>query len=183
MKSFNKHLVILSFLALAGCGFRPIYGSFEDRQQVAGALNNVAIANIADREGQMLRNHLIDRMYHNGRPQNPSATLEIRLSSSEISMGIQKDATTARQEYNLSANYVLKDNNGKELTKGIARSIVSYNKLDAQYGTLASKQNASDRAVKEVGEQIINRISLYFAEKASLQSEDEPQQINNAKTK
>lgn len=166
MNSIRNFSVFFALLMLAGCGFSPIYGSFGNNAGVSAELNNVMIANIPNRDGQMLRNHLIDRMYHNGRPSSPTSTLEINLRSNEISLGLQKDATTSRQEYNLTATYVLKDKNSRELTRGTARSIVSYNKLDPQYGTLASRHNASERAVKEVSEQIINRISLYFAEKA-----------------
>lgn len=166
MKTLRKISIAFALLALSGCGFSPIYGSFGNDADVSAKLNNVEISNISNREGQVLRNLLIDRMYHNGRPENTTSILEISLKSNEISLGLQKDATTSRQEHNLTATYVLKDKNGNELTRGTARSIVSYNKLDPQYGTLASKQNASDRAIKEVSEQIINRISLYFAEKA-----------------
>ena len=165
-KLLKNYSVALALFVLTGCGFSPIYGSFSNNPKISADMNNVAIANIPEHEGQMLRNYLIDRMYHKGRPENPTTTLEIILKSSEISLGLQKDATTSRQEYNLTANYTLKDKSARTLASGTARSIVSYNKLDAQYGTLASRKNASERAVKEVSEQIINRISLYFAEKA-----------------
>ncbi|MDD3288955.1 MAG: LPS assembly lipoprotein LptE [Alphaproteobacteria bacterium] len=155
---------VISLLFLSSCGFHPIYGNLGNESPVDERMNQIAIANISNREGQVLRNQLIDRMYHHGRPSEPIARLEISLQSSDTSLGLQKDATTTRQEHSLSADYRLKDMNDKVLFSGSARSIVSYSKLSAQYGTLAAQQNASDRSVKDVGEQIINRLSLYLSE-------------------
>jgi LPS-assembly lipoprotein len=160
-----KYLLCLSFLLLSACGFQPIYGSWSHNPETNRAMNNVQIANIPDREGQELRNHLIDRMYLNGRPAQPTTRLEISLIASDVNLGLQVNGTTTRQEHSLTANYVLRDiASNKQLLKGTARSIVSYDELAGQYATLATKLNAADRALTEVGEQIVNRLSLYFAE-------------------
>jgi LPS-assembly lipoprotein len=154
-------------LLLVGCGFSPIYGSpGEGGVSVSKALGTVVIANIPDRHGQILRNHLIDRMYASGRPAQPAATLNVSLRSTQTDLGIQKDATTARRQFNLWADYTLLGADGKQLIKGTAHSVVSYSKLDAQYGTVAAEKNATERAIHEVGEQIVNRLSLYYAEKS-----------------
>lgn len=165
MRLFRFFVPVL-FLLTASCGFAPIYGSHgNDNAPVAKVLGNVAIANIPDRHGQILRNHLIDRMYASGRPAHPNATLGISLRSTQTDLGIQKDATTARRQLNMWADYTLTDSTGKRLLKGSAHSVVSYSKLDAQYGTVAAETNATERALNEVGEQIVNRLSLYYAEK------------------
>ncbi len=158
--------LVTGLLTLSACGFSPIYGAHDgDNPPVAESLGKVAIANIPDRNGQILRNHLIDRMYFKGRPTQPTARLEISLRSTETDLGIRKDATASRRQLNMWADFVLRDNNGKQLLKGLAHSAASFGKLSAQYGTLASQENATDRALQEVGEQIVNRVSLYYAEK------------------
>ena len=152
-------------LLLSACGFSPIYGSHgSGSEPVDKALSNVAIASIPDRQGQMLRNHLIDRMYFSGRPAHPDATLNVSIRSTESDLGIQKDATASRRELNMWADYTLKADDGRQLLKGSAHSVVSFSKLDAQYGTVAAQQNATERALNEMGEQIVNRLSLYYAE-------------------
>lgn len=170
MRSLFSKKVFLGaalFLSLSGCGFSPIYGSFEPSDnQVAADLGRVAIAGISDREGQELRNHLIDRMYRRGRPSDPIATLDVSLRNSEVDLGILKDSTAARREINMWAHFTLTDKSGQKLLSGDAHSIVGYAKLSAQYGTLASRDDAIDRAVNEVGEQIVNRVSLYYASAA-----------------
>ena len=154
-------------LLSAGCGFSPIYGAHgQGDNPVARELSNVYIENIPDSDGQFLRNKLIDRLYFNGRPAHPAARLAITLQSSENAMGVQKDATISRSQLVMGATYVLRDNDGRELFKGLARSLASYSKLDAQYGTLAAQRNAFERALGEISEQIVNRLSLYYAQKA-----------------
>lgn len=166
-KTFSNIGLCFAFMAavlLSACGFQPIYGTSRSSDSpVAAALNQVTIANIPDRQGQILRNRLIDRFYHNGRPTDPTHTLSITITATEIDLAIQKDATASRRQLNLNADYRLTDQQGREVQSGTARSIVSYNKLQAQYGTLASRDNALDRALQEVAEQITNRVSLYFA--------------------
>lgn len=161
----NRLLICALCLFLADCGFSPIYGSVSGSKAVETSLNNVAIDPIPDRQGQMLRNHLIDRMYFSGRPSHPEAALHVALRSTLSDLGIQKDATTTRSQLSMWADYSLTSPDGKELLKGTAHSVVGYNKLSAQYGTLAAEENAYDRVVNEIGEQIVNRLSLYYAEK------------------
>jgi len=167
MNIFRRLSLLGSLLALAACGFSPIYGAHDaSGVPVAQALGNVSIENIPDHNGQLLRNKLIDRMYRHGRPEAPQARLSVALSTSEVAIGVQKDATTTRSQIRVTALFTLHDRDGRELHKGRAYSIASYNKLDAQYGTVASQRNAYERALNEVGEQIVNNLSLYYAEKA-----------------
>ena len=76
-----------ALLTLAACGFSPIYGAHGNNAPVAAQLNQIAIASIAERQGQMLRNDLIDLMYVKGRPANPQYRLEVSLHSTEEEIG------------------------------------------------------------------------------------------------
>jgi LPS-assembly lipoprotein len=160
-------LIVLVLLGtLAACGFSPIYGqsSASNQPGVAAQLNQVAIDGIANRQGQQLRNLLIDRMYGKGRPQQATHRLSVVLNTSESDLGIRKDATAARAELNVSASVTLTESrSGKEVLQFNTNSIVSYNKVDAQYAALTAQKNAEERAVGDLAEKIINRVSLFFA--------------------
>lgn len=163
--SLFRSFLLLFLLGLPACGFSPLYGSRGgDGSPVAEAISNIAIANIPNEHGQQLRNKLIDRFYFHGRPQKPSTTLTIFLGTSEADLGIQKDATASLSEVTLTASFSLTKQGEGSLLNSTAKSVVIYSKLDAQYGTLAAQRNAYDRAVSEVCEQIVNQISLYYAE-------------------
>jgi LPS-assembly lipoprotein len=168
-------LLCLAFLlpaALNGCGFTPVYGtgggqgrSIEDGELTGAALalNQTAIAGIPNREGQVLRNHLIDRMYMRGRPAKPQRTLQITLTVSETFLGIRKDATASRTQLVVTAGYLLLDNKtGRQLTGGTIQSFVSFNILDLQFATMAARDAAKERALEEAGDKIINRLSQYY---------------------
>ncbi len=148
----------------SGCGFAPVYGDRSDNgTPVAESLGRVAIASIPDRPGQILRNLLIDRMYLQGRPENPESTLSVTLTSSVADLGILKDATTSRRELTLVATYQLRDRKGGVILRGQARSVVSSSKLEAPYGTVVAQKDAEERALHEVSEQIVNRLALHYA--------------------
>lgn len=166
----KKHLTLclLGSLLLSGCGFSPIYGSKgEGRLSTQAALSNIKINRIPNEHGVYLHNKLMDRLYFNGRPTSPEAQLHVGFSTSEVDLGIKKDATSTRSRLTITANYVLQSIDKKEvLIKGQASTIASYSKLDAQYGTLATQRDAYKRALNEISEQIVNRLSLFYAEKA-----------------
>ena len=168
----NREARIISLLGLlvftlAGCGFHSVYGPYQrdDGSPVAVQMNQISIDNIADRTGQILRNDLIDKIYGKGRPARPLYSLTTKIHVSEEDLGIQLDATTTRTLMNMYADYELKDAGGKVILHGAAHSVTSFSKLADQYGTLAAREDALQRTLDEVSEQMVNRLSLYFAER------------------
>lgn len=159
-----KHFGLLCLLLVAACGFEPVYGTHTANGPTVDILNQVAIDNIPDRNGQILRNNLIDRMYSKGRPKKPLYHLKIILTSTLQDLGIQANATSTRSLLDMNASYTLTDNNQKQVLTGVAHSVTSFNKLSDQYGSLVADESAQERTIKEVSEQIVNRISLYLAE-------------------
>ena len=159
-----KRLVLIGTLLLTACGFEPVYGTHTAARPTIDSLNQVAIDNIPDRKGQMLRNDLIDRMYSKGRPAKPLYHLTVKLNGTLQDLGIQANATSTRSLLDLTATYTLSATNGKDLLSGTAHSISSFNKLSDQYGSLIADESAYERTIKEVSEQIVNRISLFLAE-------------------
>jgi LPS-assembly lipoprotein len=172
-----RHLrifTIAGLLALSGCGFSPVYGSHDNNTTVTAQLGDIAIDNISERQGQILRNDLIDRMYAKGRPASPHYRLSVKIRSTVEDLGIQADATSTRSLLNMYADYTLLDEKGKKLVSGTAHSVTSFNKLDQQFGTLMASEDASERTINEVSDQIVNRLSLYFAETPGLPASTTP---------
>ncbi|HUY68806.1 MAG TPA: LPS assembly lipoprotein LptE [Alphaproteobacteria bacterium] len=156
--------LLIPVFCLPSCGFHSIYAARGGNTPVAAELNSVAIAGIPGRHGQVLRNDLIDAMYTQGRPQNPAYTLSIKLGAGEEGLGILQNAVSTLTELTVTANYTLTDQKGKVLVSGSAHAVSSFNQISAQYGTLAAEEDAYRRTLTEVGDQIVNRLSLYFSE-------------------
>ena len=59
--------VLSALLAVSACGFTPMYAQNDAGADVAAYYSDIFIENLKDRDGQYLRNALIDRIYVDGR--------------------------------------------------------------------------------------------------------------------
>ena len=62
MRRLPAILLAVAALALAGCGYHPMYASNATSPGVAGSLSAISIPEAADRPGQLVRNQLISSM-------------------------------------------------------------------------------------------------------------------------
>lgn len=153
----------LVLCAAAGCGFQPVYGKYSAAQVASAELQDVRIRAIPDRYGQMLTNKLVDRMYTTARPKNPRYELETVLSMQERQLGIQKDATATRGELMVTANVAIYDSETQsELYRTTVRTRVAYNILEGQYGNLIGRENAYERGLNDVADDIVTRTALFL---------------------
>ncbi|MCM8732628.1 LPS assembly lipoprotein LptE [Azospirillum sp. A1-3] len=153
----------LSALSLSGCGFQPLYGGQGVGAAAADRLMEVDIASIPNREGQKLRNLLIDNFYPSERPSNPRYRLDVALSASEQKLALQKDATAVRAQLLVNAPYRLTDTQtGQVVFQSNSRSMVSYNTLEQHYAAIVTVQNAYDRALEDISNDITTRVAMYL---------------------
>lgn len=172
-RAVGRWLVSLALLA-GGCGFHPLYGEpapapgqTQGKSDVGTRLGQVEIAVISDRIGQELRNRLVDRFYVGDRPVSPVWRLNVTLWASKGGVGIQKDATATRYKLVVTATYSLLDfKANKRVFETRSQSVVYYNVLTAQFASFASEQDAYERAVEDLSEQITSRVAL-FVDRAS----------------
>lgn len=153
-------------LSLSGCGFQPLYG----KSSVGGVddeLARVKIQVIADRTGQQAHNYLLDRLNRKGRPAKPLYLLEVLLTVNKSELGIQRDETATRAKLVLIAELTLSDiQTGEVLLTRSARSSNSFNIVDSAVATRSAEADATDRATREVAEDIRLMLSLYFRRRA-----------------
>lgn len=161
MSWFKTAAAAIILTGLAACGFTPLYGP----QSGAAQLPAIEIANIPDREGQYLRNFLIDRLYKNGRPVDAPYILSVApLNKKTTNMGIRKDATSTRGIMEMTTTVTLTDKSTEKivLTRNV-RSVGGYNQLDNQFASLISEQRLTDHAVEDIGNEIMTELGLYFS--------------------
>lgn len=149
---------------LPGCGFQPLYG---DRSAGAGAADRLAqvdIANLPDRHGQQLRNLLIDRFYPDQRPNRTTHRLEASITAFEQKLALRKDASAERAQLVLNVPFRLVDtSNGKVVFQASSRALIAYNVLEEHYAALQTVDNAYERGLIQVSDEITNRVAMYFA--------------------
>lgn len=144
---------------LSGCGFRPLYGGSSDSSFIReNPLKGVSIALIEDREGQILRNFLIDRFQPDG---SDRYILTTELNVTEQDLGVAFDATTTRSRVVVTAGFILSYQGGTYSFS--SRSAGSYSTVLSDYGTLVARQDATERSLREIADEAKVRLVAFLS--------------------
>jgi LPS-assembly lipoprotein len=162
-------LAIFSLLTLSGCGFEPLYGSKptnSEKEEIIDNMSKISISIIPDRDGQKLRNLLIDRLYQNGYPQSPNFILNVApIAESMAELDITKSADATRGQLRLQTTMQLSDGSQKILLTRNIQTIATYNILGSEFATRVSADNARNNGIQDLARQIELNLSLYFKQK------------------
>jgi LPS-assembly lipoprotein len=159
-------LVILG-VALAGCGFHPLYGS-KPRTVVDVDLSSVKVALVPERIGQLLTISLRDGLNPMGVNVPARYFLSINVSSGVANLAIRSDGTASRQAYSASASFSLREIEGnKVVTTGAARYSDSFDVGENPYTTIVADQDAEQRAAHAMSDQIRTQLAVYMRQQAS----------------
>tara|TARA_Y100001936_G_scaffold254029_1_gene323736 strand:- start:32254 stop:32826 length:573 start_codon:yes stop_codon:yes gene_type:complete len=158
----NRHLVSMFVVALVslfqvGCGFQPLYSQAGAAN--SQALSSVAILPISDRRGQILRKFLLERMSTNLGTQSTKFTLRVELSESKSNINIGRDESATRANLFITAKFALTRRAGGGKYSGQILSTNSYNVLDSDFATLSAENDARNRALKSLAEEIRLRVA------------------------
>jgi LPS-assembly lipoprotein len=156
--NFRVAIILATVLAaVAGCGFRPLHGTGGGgaRDQLA----TVRITQIPDRVGQKLHNLLLDWLTPEGPPATPHYVLSVSLREARQNLAIRKDETATRANLTLTAAFSLRRLGLDEKYVGTAVSTNSYNILQSDFATLSAENDARDRALRVLAEEIRTRVA------------------------
>lgn len=156
--NFRVAIGLAAVLAtIAGCGFRPLHGAGGGgaREQLA----TVRIAQISDRVGQKLHNLLLDWLTPKGPPETPRYVLSVNLNEARQNLAIRKDETATRANLTITAVFSLRRLGRDETYVGTAVSTNSYNILQSDFATLSAENDARDRALRVLAEEIRTRVA------------------------
>lgn len=163
-----KFASLLFVLFIAACGFQPVYGDYgqdDAFSSVGSELNSISVDIIPDREGQMLRNALIDRLYKNGYPANPQFSLSVSpVEESIVEIGVDKDDNASRAQLRLSTTFrLISTNNNKVVLTRTVRATTGYNILAGQFTTYVTEDDARKQGIQNLGANIMTQLELYFS--------------------
>ena len=152
-------------ILLASCGFHPIYGN-SNNTAINSQLETIQIASIEGRVGHKLHNLLLDRINPRGRALNPLYTLTIKTQVIRSEIGLRINEETTRARLSLLAKFFLSERNtGNVVLEGSVRSVNSYNIPASEFALIAAEDNATDRATREISDEIKTRLGLFFAKR------------------
>jgi len=172
--SWSKALLLLAVLALgpAGCGFTPVYsrvpGSTANAQarelasvRILGVDNPVGID---DREGVVLRQHLIHALNPAGEPGNPLYYLQIDLKSEIQGQAQSSDGNATIGRMYVRAGYrLIEIQNNKVLFSSNTQAYGSFRLSGPRYGSVAAERAANETATELIAEDIRASLVAWFA--------------------
>lgn len=153
----NRALVLILCLALAACGFHPMYA-----RSSGARLASVYVEPIAERDGFEMRNALIDYLGSDGKQQGKAYFLKVVLTENAQGIALQNDATISRYNNTETARYTLTDAQGNVLTSGTETQMSAYNVVQSPYATLVASQDSSKRAAQDIAERINLDLAAWF---------------------
>ena len=153
MSSLDRRLFCLAPLALAACGFEPVYapgGSGSDLQ------GRVLVSAPDDNDSYFLVRRLEERL---GRGDTPEYTLSLKLRTQEFGLGIDEDGNIDRFNITGEADYVLADaGSGAQVSSGTVQAFTGYSATGSTVVTLASERDARERLMTILADQITTRL-------------------------
>jgi len=158
--------LLAAALALGGCGFHPLYARHGQSGYDAD-LASIKVNTIPDRQGQLLAITLRDALNPRGARVGTRYTLDVKLESARLDIGIRPDGTASRAEITMTARFVLKDvaksAEGSVVLDGTTHSVSSFDVLADNYATVVAQHSAEDRTLHDVGDDILTRLELYVS--------------------
>ena len=157
MSLFNRRAMILAPLALAACGFQPVYGPGGTGTALQ---NRVLVDEPEERYGYFLTRDIETRL---GRAATPTYGLALSITTSEGGLATDSEGNTRRFNLIGTVDYALRDlTTGQIITSGKVENFTGYSATGTTVATLASEQDAQKRLMTILADQIVTR--LYAAD-------------------
>jgi LPS-assembly lipoprotein len=148
--------------ALAGCGFSPLYGRGEDGA-VTAELAKIRVLPIANRSGQILRNHLLDGLTPMGEPQKPEYTLQVALAEPNVQdLGISRSESVVRYGFSAVASFRLINSAGASVLQGASSGSSTFLVTNSEFATVSARSSARDRVMEEIAGDIKTQIGAFL---------------------
>ena len=176
LKTIGIAVLALSLTGLAGCGFKPLYGTTSSGAQLVEELKSISISPIPGRVGQRVRNEMIYQVTNGGSPLPPLYRLEIALRESEIATLVGSKGDSKGQIYRLDAEFKLvRKRDGKVIFQGKSYARAAYdksffdssgNQVNSAFGNVRARIDAENRASRTLSEEVKTRIAAYLSASA-----------------
>lgn len=153
MSLFDRRTVLLMPLAVAACGFQPVYGTGGNGQKLQG---RVLVSEPDNRDAFLVTRRIEQRL---GRGSDPVYDLSLVVTSQADGLAVNQQGYITR--YNLlgAADYVLTDTrNGQIAASGSVDNFTGYSTTGTTVATLAAERDARQRLMVILADQIVTRL-------------------------
>ena len=155
-------------LALAGC-FRPLYSPTASGERLQDVLAAIEVEKPSlpagqERIGHHLRSELIFDLDGSGQPR--PKRYRLALDVAETIQPVSVDTITGRADQamlNGTANFSLKDVEGRTVFAGTARANASYQRDQQRFASVRAARDADIRVARLLADDIKQRLAAHFA--------------------
>lgn len=152
MSSFKRRSLLLSLLALGGCGFTPVFGTGPEGQG-SNLRGRIDVAAPVDEEGFELAKRLEDRL---GLPQAADLSLTADIRISEEAVGFLPDGEISRFNVVGRVDWRLsRIGDGVGIATGSERSFTSYSATSTTVATTFAQRDARRRLMVILADRIV----------------------------
>ena len=146
-------------LALAGCGFTPLYAT----PGVAGGLQHIQVVAPQGRVGYLLGESLDDDFGH-AKGEKPLYRLDMVLTEVRQAHGLSATDVAQRYEFDLKVVYTLTDlASGKQVHVGTVFSNISYDSAAQPYAGIAAAQDVQNRLASDAAQKVEVQVAAWMA--------------------
>lgn len=156
--------MLLAPWALGACGFRPLYGNGGAAGPVARGLGTIRVGLIPERNGQLLRRRLEERL-GSGREGPAQYDLRVGLSYGVELQGFARDGTPSRVRVTATASWLLFDLSTppRLVAQGTERAFDAYNMPENQFFAAdVAREAAERRLIEQLAEDLVRRLAVRF---------------------
>lgn len=153
-------LALGAMLALSACQFRPLHGDFSTANGEASQLSTVTVAEVNNRVGQQVRNHLLF-LLNGGQAQSPlhEARLSVNWQNRSIA-ALPTFGDSTAGVMTVIVRYDLVDlESGKLVATGTRQAAANYDRTGQTFANKRAERDAENRAAREVAESLRHAIA------------------------
>ena len=155
MSSFDRRTLLILPLALAACGFQPVYAPGGAASALDGKVQ-VSAPNSA--ESYLLVQNLEQRL---GRSAGSGSQYKLKVDVSTTTRRLAVSTANETNRYNIigKVNYSLqRSKDGKILASGEVDNFVGYSAAGSTVDTLADERDAKERLMVILSDQVVTRL-------------------------
>lgn len=158
MSLYNRRSLLALPLALAACGFTPVYGTGGTGAKLRG---QVLVQEPSTQASYLLTRHLETRLGRSG--AQARYALDLTIDADEEGLAVNAAGDTIRFNLIGHVDYALRDTTtGTVVTSGKVQNFTAYSAIGTTVATLAAERDAIERLMVILGDQITTR--LYAAD-------------------
>ncbi len=148
-------------LALAGCGFTPLYAT----PGLSSGLSAVEVVAPQGRVAFLMRQDLDDALGRD-KAAAPQWRLDLIVTQARDPRGLRLDDVAERYALTITVDYTLTSlATGEKLHSGQVTSQVSYDAADAPYAGIAARQNTQEKVASDAARRIQVDLAAWLARK------------------